>query len=491
MRAPMIAWVVVALVSRYAGADDTRDKYKQAAQLAADDDNDKALALVEAGLASASKDLQLLELKGTLLLKMRDFEGALAAYQAYIDAGATGANRRAAQKIVASLHGVKSSSLDLAVTNGPAFVYLDSRTQGTFCTASPRCTKGMLPGDYKLIVERPGFERWTKHVTVEHDRATKVEVTLIEKPSPITVRVAESGARITIDGTVHDGAPIAGGDHEVVASLAGYGTVHRRVAAHEGKAVEVDISLAKLVPIKTIATAELSIDDTRVDLEDGGVPVGPGAHVLVAHATGFHDKRVAIPSERASDYTIAAELDPMGALVRIVGAPTGARLVVDGTAVATAPFTEPVEVAPGAHQIEVRSAGYLPYRDQGAFATAQTVDLRLTKLRPESHRNSYIAGASALGALALGAGFSWLAVHDRNIYDARAARPGVTLDDSALGTLRSDGEHFALAADASFAIAAIGAGLTTYLMIRERHGESSGSLQFGLVPTGASVAGRF
>ena len=40
-------------------------------------------------------------------------------------------------------------------------------------------------------------------------------------------------------------------------------------------------------------------------------------------------------------------------------------------------------------------------------------------------------------------------------------------------------------------MAAIGAGLTTYLMIRERHGESLGSLQFGLVPTGASVAGRF
>ena len=486
----MIAWALVALVGR-ATADDTRDNYKQAAQLAADDDNDKALALVEAGLATAHKDLQLLELKGTLLLKMRDFEGALAAYQAYIDAGATGANRRAAQKIVASLHSVKSSSLEIAVSNGPAFVYLDSRTQGTFCTASPDCKKGVLPGDYKLIVERPGFERWTKHVTVERDHTTKVDVALVEKPSPITVHVAEADARITIDGAAHDGTPIAAGDHEVVASLVGYGTVHRRVAAHEGKAVAVDITLAKLVPIKTMAGAELSIDDARVDAEDGGVPVGPGAHVLVAHAAGFHDKRVAIPGERATDYTIVAELEPMGALVRVQGAPAGARLVVDGTAVATAPFGEPVEVSPGAHQIEVRTSGYLPYRDQGAFATAQTVDLHLTKMRPESHRNSYIAGASTLGALALGAGFSWLAVHDRNIYNARAALPGVTIQDSALESLKSDGSHFALAADAGFAMAAIGAGLTTYLMIRERHGESLGSLQFGLVPTGASVAGRF
>ena len=483
-------WVAVALVGRSASADDARDNYKQAAQLAAEDDNDKALALVEVGLAHAHKDLQLLELKGALLLKMRDFEGALAAYQAYTDAGATGANRRAAQKIVASLHSVKSTSLDIAVTNGPAFVYLDSRTQGTFCTASPGCARGVLPGDYKLIVERPGFERWTKHVAVERDHTTKVDVTLAEKPSSVTVHVVD-GARITIDGAVVDGAPIAAGDHEIVASLAGHGTVHRRIAAHEGKPVEVDIALAKLVPIHTRSTAELTIDSSRVELEDGGVPVPPGAHVLVAHAAGFHDKRITIPAERTTDYTIAAELEPMGAMVRIEGAPSGARLVVDGVGVATAPFGEPVEVAPGPHQIEVRSPGYLPYRDQGAFATAQTVDLRVTKLRPESHRNSYIAGASTLGALALGAGFSWLAVHDRNIYTARAQRPGVTLDDSALDTLKSDGSHFALAADASFAMAAIGAGLTTYLMVRERHGESLGSLQFGVMPTGASVAGRF
>jgi hypothetical protein len=481
----MIVWVGVALAAP-ALADDS---YQQAARLAADDDNEKALAIVDAALAKSGKDLRLLELKGTLLLKMRDFEGALAAYQAYISAGATGANRRAAQKIVAGLHSVKSSFLAVTVANGPAFIYLDSKTQGTFCTASPGCTKGVLPGDYKVIAERPGFERWTQHVTVALDRTTKLDVTLVEKPSPITVRVP-TGAHVAIDGA--DAKPtVSAGDHEVVASLAGYGTVHRKVSAHEGKPVDVDIALAKLVPIKTTPGAELALDDARIEVEDGGVAVPPGAHALVARAPGYHDRRIAIPEERAADYAIAAELEPLGALVRIDGAPAGARLVVDGAAVATAPFSAPVEVAPGAHRIEVRAAGYLPYRVRSSFGSAQPVDLRLTDVRLESHRYTYIAGASTLGVLALGAGLSYFAVRDRNIYDARAARPGVTPDDVALATLRSDGEHFALAADVAYGIGIAGVGITTYLMMREGRGESGGSLTLGFAPNGASVAGRF
>src|SRR3954471_8402882 len=102
MRAWITAWVGLglALAERSGAADEARSNYQQAVRLAGDDENDKALALFVAGLAAAAHHLKLPELKGNLLLKMRDYAAALAAYQAYIDAGATGANRRAAQKIV-------------------------------------------------------------------------------------------------------------------------------------------------------------------------------------------------------------------------------------------------------------------------------------------------------------------------------------------------------------------------------------------------------
>jgi len=136
---------------------DPREKYKVAAKLDEDGDAEKALAVIDEGLASAPKDLPLLGLKGTVLLKLRDYSGALAAYQAYLDAGAAGANRREALKIVRDLSAVRSTFLEITVANGPAAIYLDSRAQGVFCNAAPSCNRPVLPGDYKVIAERPGF----------------------------------------------------------------------------------------------------------------------------------------------------------------------------------------------------------------------------------------------------------------------------------------------------------------------------------------------
>src|SRR5690242_10961011 len=111
MRALIGTWIVcvgvlctsIALAAPKAGATPRTSaaaKYKQATQLDESGDYDKAIVTIDEGLAVAPKDLKLLGLKGTVLLKMRDYSRALAAYQAYLDAGATGANRREAQKIV-------------------------------------------------------------------------------------------------------------------------------------------------------------------------------------------------------------------------------------------------------------------------------------------------------------------------------------------------------------------------------------------------------
>jgi hypothetical protein len=128
-----------------APAGSPRDKYKAAVQLDENGDAEKALAVIDEGLSLAPRDLGLLGLKGTVLLKLRDYSGALAAYQAYLDAGATGANRREAQKIVRDLSAVRSTSLELSVSGGtsagPATIFLDTKTQGAFCTAAPVTTR--------------------------------------------------------------------------------------------------------------------------------------------------------------------------------------------------------------------------------------------------------------------------------------------------------------------------------------------------------------
>jgi hypothetical protein len=294
---------------------DARAKYRIAAQLDDTGDYEKALAVIEEGLAVAPKDLRLrfLSLKGAVLLKLRDYPGALAAYRAYLDAGPTGANRLEAQKIVNNLRVVQSTSLEITVANGQAAIYLDSKTQGVFCTAAPSCNKPILPGDYKVIAERSGFERWTGRITVESDKTAKLAVTLIEKPSLLTIRVAQAGAHIAVDGATYDAPTTVGaGHHRVVVSLQGHVEAQLEATAHEGKPVELNVALTPLVPIQVKPPgATLLLDDKPVAIQDGGIPIPQGRHALVARAQGFHDRRIEIPGERASDYRLSVELAPV------------------------------------------------------------------------------------------------------------------------------------------------------------------------------------
>ena len=317
MRGVMRTWIVcvgVACtgVALAAPRVDPREKYKQAAQLDDNGDAEKALVVIDEGLASAPRDLRLLGLKGTVLLKLRDYSGALAAYQAYIDAGAAGANLREAQKIVRDLSAVRSTFLELTVANGPAAIYLDSKAQGVFCSAAPSCTRPVLPGDYKVIAERPGFERWVGRITVENSNTAKLAITLVEKLSQLTVRVSPASAQVRVgDKDYSDAMMIAAGPHPVVVSLAGHASQQREVVAHEGQPVVLEVTLAPLVPVRVEpATATLRLDGGAiVAVQDGGVVLPPGKQVLIGRAQGFQDRRIEVPAERPEGYKLEVVLD--------------------------------------------------------------------------------------------------------------------------------------------------------------------------------------
>lgn len=264
MRALKVPWIVWAGVAWSGAAPaapqvDARAKYELAVQLEERGEAEKALVVIEDGLVIAPNDLSLLMLRGIALLHLRDYTGALAAYQAYLDAGAAGANRRQAQQIIQDLEAVQSTFLDVTLVNGPADIYLDSRTLGALCTAAPSCARPVMPGEYKVIAERPGFERWTGHITIERDRTTQLPVTLVERPSLLTVRVAQPGARVTVDGTAYDApATVAAGTHRVVVSLAGHRAARLAIVAHEGKPVDLDVALTPLSAVPPPVTPHAS-----------------------------------------------------------------------------------------------------------------------------------------------------------------------------------------------------------------------------------------
>lgn len=299
---------------------------KLAAQLADGGDYERALAVIEDGLAADPRNLPLLLRKGTILLAQRDYPAALVAYQAYLGAGATGANRREAQKIIAMLDVVRSTFLDITVSDGPVTIYLDSRTQGVFCVAAPACHKAILPGSYRVIAERAGFERWIGRVTVEGHRTAQLTAPLVESPSLVTVRVAQAGARVAIDGTPYT-APVqvAAGTHRVTVALADHADAQIEIAAHRGEPVALDVTLNRLVAIRLEPPdARLVLDDRPVVPADGRIALPPGPHVAVATAPGFRDVRVEVPAERPADYQLTVEL-PRIVVARPAGPAPAAR----------------------------------------------------------------------------------------------------------------------------------------------------------------------
>ena len=287
------------------------DDYQRAKQLDESGDYEDALASIAHGLAAAPRDRPLLALKGSVLLKLRDFLGALAAYRAYLAAGATGANRREVEKIVERLRAAESTSIDITVENGPATIYLDSKTLGAFCASAPSCKRPMLPDDYKVIAERDGFEPWTGRVTVRRGETTPLAITLVEKPSLLTIRTTPPGATVMVDEAAFPApATVAAGSHWIAVSFPGYATELRDVAVHQGKPAEVEIALTRLVQVRvTPRNAQLTLDGKPFVADPGGAAISPGTHVVVAHAPGFHDRRIDVPAVRDPGYELVVELD--------------------------------------------------------------------------------------------------------------------------------------------------------------------------------------
>jgi hypothetical protein len=336
MRTPLYGWVLCVVVARAGSAlaapaptakpsttkpATAHDKFTQARVLFDNGDYEKALGIIAEGLAMAPKDTALLLLKCQVQVTLSDYTGALSTCEADLAAHATGANQRNAQQIIKSLGAVKTTFLEVTVANGPATIYHRGRSEGAFCTAAPSCNKPIMPDVYKVTAERPGFQVWTGRVSVSASTTAKLAITLVEKPSLLTVRVAQPGAKVTVDGTASD-APVsvAAGPHQVVVSLAGHQDERREVSAREGKPIDLELRLTPLVAVKLEpATATLLLDRKPAQLEAGGMAIPPGEHELVVRAPGYRDRSLKIPAARAADYAIAVEL----ARVETAAAPSG------------------------------------------------------------------------------------------------------------------------------------------------------------------------
>lgn len=508
LRVAFSALVVVAVTSP-AAADDARaakTKHKRAARLIADGEYVEAMTLIDEGLALAPKNLQLLQLRGSALFEMRDFEAALAAYETFLAAGPKGANRRTALRIIANLQAVRTTKLALtiqgATVDDAASVYLDSKTLGVFCTAAPVCERGILPGEYKLIVERPGHKKLTERVTIELGQTLTRELSLSEEPSALTVSVVAASASppppatIIIDGKELGAAPqsatVDSGDHTLEIRSAGHVTERQTFAAHKGKPVELAVRLRRLVPIAVNAPdAEVLLGDRPAPREGGALALPAGAVTLEVRAKGYRPTTVDVPAERPDHYRVDVELAKAPAPLSIKGAPRGAVVSIDGRAAGTVPFAAPIDIEQGSHTIEVTAPQRATFRTRVDVGSDAPLELDVAAMPSTRRRWVWIAAAGTGAALVSWGAFGTLALREQSSFDDRAGEAGVTPMDRALADARDAGSRYARFADVSMVVTLAGAGAMTWLFLQEGRGESRGAITPVVAPGAIGVQGSF
>jgi hypothetical protein len=296
-----------------------------------------------------------------------------------------------------------------------ATIYLDDKRKGAFATTP---WSGSLDGEHKVIIEKRGF--------------TVVEKTISADPTKLFVFSASMSQQ----------------------SFLGW----------------VEISA-------NIPGADIFIDDKTVGAI-GRTPLSqnikPGKHTFWITAEGYDEYKQDID-------VVANEVTPIKALLR--GAPVGklnvtgselngATVYVDGQALCQAPCLK--SVAQGDHEVSVRRADYKSYTQRLTIQAKAETQLRVTLQPAPSRVDAIVMGVVAVGFGTAGGVLGSMSNSKRDDVKKEIAA-GIVPPDSNDPRL-SRGKLLAIAADASFAAAAISALTAVYFTFRDKGTPSTGSV---------------
>ncbi len=336
----VLAWTAIsdfAVVPAWASKDPEARTYLQKARAHAEGGAyERAFNTLAEGLEAHPGQRQLLQLRAELFLEIRDFESAQAAYNDLLNAGLRGSNRRKVRNIIRRLRSLDDTGVAVNL-NVPADVYFDYKAFGMACREATECKKGLLPGNYRVIVERHGFAPVRKRVRLQRNRLTAVTIELKELPTPFTIDVHPSDAEIFLNGTQWSPSTLKGngngrtgdivaGEYEVQIRRPGYFDYKTTISAHLGQPIDLQVALDRRVPImispplsSSAATVEIggrqvAVEESRVALvgdarrpatvgvlrltpEMAHASSTPTAHELVVRMQGYAEARTPIAAE--------------------------------------------------------------------------------------------------------------------------------------------------------------------------------------------------
>jgi hypothetical protein len=272
------------------------------------------------------------------------------------------------------------------------------------------------------------------------------------------------------------------GEHHVIIEKRGYTVIDKTLSADPTKlfvlaaAMSQQSFLGWIEVSSNVPGADIFLDDKAAGAI-GRTPLSqnikPGKHTFWVTAEGYDEYTQEIEIIPNETHAVKATLkgSPVGKLNITGPGIEDARISVDGKELCErGPCLKGVQQ--GEHTVTVTRPGYKPYRKRVLIQAKTETQVRVTLAQTPSRSDAIVAGVLALG---FGGGGVFLGLQAKNLKsDLQKEIDAGTLPPDSNDPRFTRGKIFAIAADATFAIAGITALTAIYYTFREKGVPSTG-----------------
>ena len=271
-------------------------------------------------------------------------------------------------------------SISVRSTPPGATILLDGLTKGV----TPADLTGISTGKHTLVLKKSGYSDFQTTVSVSSGRKTSVSATLTTATGSINISSTPSGATIVLDETTRGTTPanltgLSVGSHTLVLKKSGYSDFQTTISVSPGKTTSITATLITSggsISINSTPTgATIVLDGTINGITPANLTgISEGSHFLVLKKTGYSDYQAAVTVNSGKTTNVSANLSVATGSINIKSTPSGATIVLDGTAKGTTPINLR-GIAVGSHTLVLKKSGYNDYSTNVTVVPGQTTTI--------------------------------------------------------------------------------------------------------------------
>jgi hypothetical protein len=248
------------------------------------------------------------------------------------------------------------------------------------------------PGQRQVQVSLAGYEDFVTTVTVRSGQTTSVNAQLqpVIRSGTLSVDSSPRGAQVYVNGILRGVTPLRvdldPAQYDVRVRLTGYEEFAASVNVRSGQVSSVNAQLqpvprtGTLQVVANVAGAEVWLDNSRIGVAPLNTTLNEGAYLVGVRAAGFEEFQIRVTIQVGRVTRVDANLRALAGSLRVIGAPEGAYVFIDGAAVGRVAggVLEVGGVAAGQRELTVIAPGYRTSITQVNVAADRRLDVRVS-----------------------------------------------------------------------------------------------------------------